>query len=330
VTESSQAVFLSYASEDRAAAERIAVALRTAGIEVWFDRSELRGGAAWDQMIRKQIKACALFIPVISNHMHERREGYFRLEWKLAVDRSNLISATQAFLIPVVIDDTREDDEEVPGKIREVHWTRLEGGQVPAAFIAQVRRLLECGSRRARPSDIWPSRVDHSAERRQLTVLFADLSGPATRPTQIDPEDLREVIAAYHRCVANIAGRYDGHVAQFFGRRIVVYFGYPRAHEDDPERAIRVGLESIAQVAALDVGTARPRLQMRVAVATGLVVVGDPMESGSASNGGIVGEAPDLAARLLDSAEPGTVTSPRARVGSLASFSSPLTRSLNG
>jgi hypothetical protein len=110
VTESSQAVFLSYASQDAAAAERIAVALRTAGIEVWFDRSELRGGDAWDQMIRKQIKACGLFIPVISNHMHERREGYFRLEWKLAVDRSNLISSTRAFLVPVVIDDTREDD----------------------------------------------------------------------------------------------------------------------------------------------------------------------------------------------------------------------------
>src|ERR1700730_4015071 len=298
-------MFLSYASEDAATAERIGVALRTAGIEVWFDRSELRGGDAWDQMIRKQIKACALFIPVISNHMHERREGYFRLEWKLAVDRSNLISATRAFLVQFVIDDTREDDEEVREKIREVHWTRLEGGQVPAAFIAQVRRLLECGSGRARPSDLWPSRVDHSAERRQLTVLFADLAGPATRPTQIDPEDLREVIAAYHRCVADIAGRYDAHVAQLFGERSVVYFGDPRAHEDDAERAIRVGLELIAQVAALDVGTAR--LQMRVAVATGLVVVGDPMESGSPSKSGIVGETPDLAARLLDSTEPGTV-----------------------
>ena len=141
-----RAVFLSYASQDAEAAQRICEALRSAGIEVWFDQSELRGGDAWDQMIRKKIKACALFIPVISNHTHERREGYFRLEWKLALDRSNLISATRAFLVPVVIDDTREDDEEVPEKIREVHWTRLEGGQVPAAFIAHVRRLLEASA----------------------------------------------------------------------------------------------------------------------------------------------------------------------------------------
>src|SRR5436853_303282 len=221
-----RAVFLSYSSQDAEAAQRICEALRSAGIEVWFDQSELRGGDAWDRMIRKQIKACALFIPVISDHTHERREGYFRLEWKLALDRSNLISATRAFLVPVVIDDTREDDEEVPEKIREVHWTRLEGG-------------------------------------------------------------------------------YGGRVWQLFGERIGVDFGYPRGHEDDPERAIRVGLESIAQVATLDVGTAR--LQMRVAVATGLVVVGDPMESGRALKSGIVGETPDLAARLLDIAEPGTV-----------------------
>jgi TolB-like protein/Tfp pilus assembly protein PilF len=135
-------VFLSYASQDAEPAQRIAEALREAGIEVWFDQSELRGGDVWDQMIRKQIKACALFIPVISRHTHERREGYFRLEWKLAADRSNLMSATRAFLVPVVIDDTREDDEEIPEKIREVHWTRLPAGETPPAFVDRVRRLL--------------------------------------------------------------------------------------------------------------------------------------------------------------------------------------------
>jgi len=142
MTESGRAVFLSYASQDAEPAQRIAAALRAAGIEVWFDQSELRGGDAWDQMIRKQIRACALFIPVISRHTHERREGYFRLEWKLAVDRSNLISATRPFLVPVVIDDTREDDEEVPEKIREVHWTRLPAGEDPAAFVERIQRLL--------------------------------------------------------------------------------------------------------------------------------------------------------------------------------------------
>jgi TolB-like protein/Tfp pilus assembly protein PilF len=142
VTEPSHAVFLSYASQDAEAAQRICQALRAAGIEVWFDQSELRGGDVWDQTLRKQIKACALFIPLISRHTHERREGYFRLEWKLAVDRSNLISATQAFLLPVVIDDTREDDEEVPEKIREIHWTRLPAGETPSAFVERVKRLL--------------------------------------------------------------------------------------------------------------------------------------------------------------------------------------------
>ncbi len=90
VTEPSRAVFLSYASEDAEAAQRISEALRAAGIEVWFDKSELRGGDAWDQSIRKQIRTCALFLPIISHTTHDRREGYFRLEWKLAIDRCHL------------------------------------------------------------------------------------------------------------------------------------------------------------------------------------------------------------------------------------------------
>jgi TolB-like protein/tetratricopeptide (TPR) repeat protein len=142
VTEPSHAVFLSYASQDAQAAQKIAEALRASGIEVWYDQSELRGGDVWDQTIRRQIKACALFIPVISRHTHERKEGYFRLEWKLAVDRSNLISATQAFLVPVVIDDNRNDDEEIPEKIRDIHWTRLPAGETSPAFVDRVKRLL--------------------------------------------------------------------------------------------------------------------------------------------------------------------------------------------
>ncbi|HYM43631.1 MAG TPA: TIR domain-containing protein [Steroidobacteraceae bacterium] len=138
----SGAVFLSHASQDVEAAQRICAALRGAGIEVWFDQSELRGGDAWDRSIRKQIKTCALFIPVISHATHDRREGYFRLEWKLAVDRSYLMDAEMTFLLPVVIDDTRDDDERVPERFREVHWTRLPGGETPLAFVDRVRRLL--------------------------------------------------------------------------------------------------------------------------------------------------------------------------------------------
>jgi len=116
----SRAVFLSYPSEDAGAAHRIADALRAAGIEVWFDQSELRGGEAWDRKIRKEIHDCALFLPVISANAHARDEGYFRLEWKLAVDRSHLMSADKTFLLPVAIDNTPQTDERIPDRFREL------------------------------------------------------------------------------------------------------------------------------------------------------------------------------------------------------------------
>ena len=142
MNESAQAVFLSYASEDAEAAQRISDALRGAGLEVWFDRSELRGGDAWDGMIRRQIRTCALFIPLISANSRVRSEGYFRLEWKLAVDRSYLMASDRAFLVPVVIDDARDGDVRVPERFWEVQWTRLPGGEVPPAFIDRIQRLL--------------------------------------------------------------------------------------------------------------------------------------------------------------------------------------------
>jgi TolB-like protein/Tfp pilus assembly protein PilF len=142
VTEPSRAVFISYASEDAEAAQRICEALSAAGIEVWFDKSELRGGDAWDQSIRKQIRTCALFLPIISHTTHDRREGYFRLEWKLAIDRCHLMDANLAFLLPVVIDDTRDDDERMPERFREVQWTRLPGGKTHPDFVEHVQRLL--------------------------------------------------------------------------------------------------------------------------------------------------------------------------------------------
>ena len=142
MTEPPQAVFLSYASEDGEAALRICEALRAAGIEVWLDRSELRGGDAWDAAIRRQIRACALFVPLISASSRARAEGYFRLEWKLAVDRSYLMAADKAFLLPVVIDGTREGDARVPEKFWEVQWTRLPDGQASPTFIERVARLL--------------------------------------------------------------------------------------------------------------------------------------------------------------------------------------------
>ena len=143
---------MSYASQDAEAAALICAGLRAAGIEVWFDQNALRGGDVWDAAIRKQIKTCALFVPVISQHTRERDEGYFRLEWKLAIDRSHLMATTKAFLVPVVIDDTRDNEDGVPDRFREVQWTRLPGGANPEAFAARVSRLLSPEASSGEPS----------------------------------------------------------------------------------------------------------------------------------------------------------------------------------
>jgi eukaryotic-like serine/threonine-protein kinase len=136
------AVFLSYASQDADAAARICEALRVAGIEVWFDQSELRGGDVWDQKIRQQIRDCALFMPVISARTQARAEGYFRLEWHLAEQRTHLIGRQRAFLVPVCIDGTSERDADVPDAFLAVQWTRLPDGTPTALFVQLVRRLL--------------------------------------------------------------------------------------------------------------------------------------------------------------------------------------------
>ena len=142
MAEASHAVFLSYASQDAEAAQRICDALRAAGIEVWFDRSELRGGDAWDQKIRHEIHDCALFVPVISQQTQERLEGYFRREWKLAVERTHDMAEQMPFLVPVVIDGTGDREAFVPDTFRAVQWTRLAGGETPPAFVERVKRLL--------------------------------------------------------------------------------------------------------------------------------------------------------------------------------------------
>src|SRR5476649_1177788 len=138
----SRAVFLSYASQDAEAAKRIAEALRAAGVEVWFDQNELVGGDQWDQKIRGQVKACALFVPVISAATQARLEGYFRLEWKLAAHRTHTMADAKPFLLPVVIDATRDVEAHVPEEFRAVQWTRLIGGETPEKFCARVKKLL--------------------------------------------------------------------------------------------------------------------------------------------------------------------------------------------
>jgi class 3 adenylate cyclase len=143
MSDSGKAVFLSYASQDAAAARRICEALRAANVEVWFDQSELRGGDAWDHKIRRQIKACALFVPIISANTQARREGYFRIEWKLAAQRTHAIADGVPFLLPVVIDATPEPAALVPAEFRDVQWTRLNRADDTAAFAQRVRDLVD-------------------------------------------------------------------------------------------------------------------------------------------------------------------------------------------
>jgi tetratricopeptide (TPR) repeat protein len=138
----SGAIFLSYASQDAEAANRICEALRAAGVEVWFDQSELVGGDAWDAKIKRQIRDCVLFLPVISERTQLRREGYFRLEWHLADERSRLIARGTPFLVPVVIDDTGERDALVPDSFLAIQWTRLPNGVANLEFVNRVRSLL--------------------------------------------------------------------------------------------------------------------------------------------------------------------------------------------
>jgi TolB-like protein/Tfp pilus assembly protein PilF len=147
-TTAARAIFLSYAHEDAEPVRRIADALRAFGVEVWFDQNELRGGDAWDAKIRTQIRSCGLCLPVISATTQARGEGYFRREWKLAVERTHDMAAGVPFLLPIVIDDTPEAEALVPEEFMRVQWTRLPRGVPTPQFVEQVKKLLESSGRR--------------------------------------------------------------------------------------------------------------------------------------------------------------------------------------
>jgi class 3 adenylate cyclase len=155
-----------------------------------------------------------------------------------------------------------------------------------------------------------PTPVPAQAERRQLTVMFCDLVGSTALSTGMDPEDLRDVIASFqNRCSAAIR-RYDGFVAKYMGDGILVYFGYPRAHEDEAERSVRAGLDIVDAMAELNAAVPRPpgvELAVRVGIATGPVIVGDQIGEGTASETAVVGETPNLAARLQALAQPNQI-----------------------
>jgi class 3 adenylate cyclase/predicted ATPase len=169
----------------------------------------------------------------------------------------------------------------------------------------------------AAPSVTAPAATETSAERRQVTVMFSDLAGLAARSAGMDPEDFGDIVAAYHTCVAQTVQRFGGFVAAYMGDGVLVYFGYPEAHEDDAERAVRTGLETVAAVGALKTHAS---LQTRVGIATGLVVIGDLFGAGAVGEQDVVGETPNLAARLQSIAQPDTVVlaeSTRKLVGNL-------------
>src|SRR4051812_48598209 len=153
-----KAVFLSYASQDAEAAKRICESLRAAGVEVWFDQNELVGGDAWDHKIQNQIRDCALLIPVISKATQARREAYFRLEWRLADERTYLMAKGTPFLLPVTIDETSDRDALVPDSFLAVQWTKAPDGGLPPSFCARVRKMLSS-------EDPEPTRRDAAATR---------------------------------------------------------------------------------------------------------------------------------------------------------------------
>ena len=180
---STSAVFLSYASQDAEAAARICEALKAVGVGVWLDQSDLRGGDTWDTQIKKQIHECALFVPVISAHTNARTEGYFRREWNLAARRLLDMAQDTAFLVPVVIDETREVDARVPEEFLHVHWTRLPGGETPPAFANRVRQLLDADGSAvdnthslARPGGIPVSGSMYDRIRKQPPLRLAALA----------------------------------------------------------------------------------------------------------------------------------------------------------
>ena len=176
------------------------------------------------------------------------------------------------------------------------------------ARLKLLRAVATLGASEQPPAspEITPTAPRTDAERRQLTIMFCDLVGSTALSTRFDPEDMQEIVAAYHRCCADLIVKAGGFFARYMGDGVLVYFGYPQAHEHDAERAVRAGLALVEAVPKLTTAAGVP-LQVRVGIATGLVVVGDLVGAGAAQEHEVVGETPNLAARLQALAEPGTV-----------------------
>src|SRR5438874_11716500 len=224
------------------------------------------------------------------------------------------------------------DRYEAAFRENEIDWALLpkltadDLKDLGVSLVGHRRKLLEAiaelSAAGAPPEPIPPTGPSEGtataeAERRQLTVMFCDLVGSTPLSTRFDPEDLREIVGAYHRCVIDTVARLGGFVAKYMGDGVLIYFGYPEAHEDDAERAARAGLAVIEAVGRL---TTQEPLNVRIGIATGVVVVGDLIGAGAAQERGVVGETPNLAARLQALARPGTLIvadSTRRQIGTL-------------
>jgi len=208
--------------------------------------------------------------------------------------------------------DNRIDDVSI---LRDLTDQDLKDIEVPLGhrrkMLRAITEMAGTASTQIKSAPASEPKPRGDAERRQLTVMFCDLVGSTALSARMDPEDLRDLIGAYHKCVAEAVSRFGGFVAKYMGDGVLVYLGYPQAHEDDPERAVRAALVLID-----DVGQLRKTepLQVRIGIGTGLVVVGDLVGSGDSQERGVVGETPNLAARLQAVAAPNTVViDPRTR-----------------
>ena len=204
-----------------------------------------------------------------------------------------------AVLPKLTVDDLKDLGVAAVGHRRKI-LSAIEELNAPSAAPDEVARAAL--SRSASPADADRD----TAERRQLTVMFCDLVGSTALTARLDPEDMRQVVRAYQDTCSGVVARYDGFVAQFLGDGILAYFGFPRAHEDDAARAVHAGLEIVEVVAGLQT-RARENLSVRVGIATGVVVAGDIVGQGSSQEQVVVGDTPNLAKRLQDLAEPGSV-----------------------
>ncbi len=298
----SRAVVLSYASQDTEAARRICEALRSAGVEVWFDvDGGLEHGDEWDAKIRRQIKECVLFIPLISANTQARHEGYFRVEWDLASERAQAIASGVAFILPIVIDETSEPAALVPDRFRKMQWTRLPGGDVTPEVLA---RLLKLWSHRtgtlahqtARAAESQPSRAPTNpaflSGRRLAAILFTDVVGYSQR-MQRDENGTLSLVKADFAVMRDHCTEHGGEVLNSMGDGLLLCF--PSAVQA-VTCALQIQSEFGQRRATLPPERA---LEHRMGIHIGDVIQQD--------DGGVAGDGVNIAARLEGKAPVGGV-----------------------